>query len=104
MAQETRGAGFTATNTFDCPFCHRKQVTYRVASIQPFDMPEGAAFAYIVRCNQCYKRSVHLSRKNIERHTVQGYPETYYQFDEAVSDDDFFLSVPSSPSAPPAAH
>lgn len=94
---------FVNTDVYNCPFCNRRNVMYRVLVSARFDWTENKkCHLYIVRCSSCHNRSMHLSYTGIpteyvsqERHTQLMLHRFKLSKDQAL-DDLFFHSVPTS--------
>ncbi len=55
---------FTGNDTYNCPFCNRKNVMFRLCTHFHFHWSEGEkCYGYIVQCRSCNKLSLHLSKK-----------------------------------------
>jgi hypothetical protein len=84
---------FVDPYVYNCPFCNRRHVSYRVVDIAHFNWtPTKECYVYIVRCLSCGNRSMHLSFTQTE---TQGVPGSFAA-DAADLDDRFFYSVPTS--------
>src|SRR3989304_584372 len=92
---------FIDTHIYNCPFCNRRNVRYRVKDIFYFDWSNSkTCFAYLIECSSCLKRSFHLSfdELDVNRLNEGGYG-TYYGLELREGqelDNVFFYSVPTS--------
>ena len=93
---------FIDTSVYNCPFCNRRNVMYRVIQASRFDWTDDkSCHLYIVSCSSCENRSMHLSYSEISlRDMTHEHPyRNAYQFtvDKGqVLDELFFYSVPTS--------
>lgn len=54
---------FIDDSTYNCPFCNRRNVKYTIADTGFYDSSNlKAIYYYIVKCEDCRKKSLHLSR------------------------------------------
>lgn len=90
---------FVDNMVYNCPFCNRRHVTYTITGVTSFDWtPTKECTAYIVKCNSCENRSMHLSYHSI--HNISQYGRI--RFDESDYeklggiDNVMFYSVPTS--------
>lgn len=89
---------FIDNRKYNCPFCNRRHVSFRLKSdVKSFDWAsDKTCYIYLVQCESCQGDSMHLSFSEIP---LQGtkYSNVYY-FESTVSDLDakFFYSVPTS--------
>ncbi len=85
---------------YNCPFCNRGHVSYRIISFNNFDWSENKkCHVYFVKCESCEKASMHLSFifKKIKYISTIAREEEGYRFDEDFDIDSiFFYSVPTS--------
>ena len=89
---------FIDTYVYNCPFCNRRNVSYRIIYLFKFDWTNNKeCFEYIVQCTSCGKISIHLSFEQIPTLTYRGEIE-WYRFNSDVNDIDgkIFYSVPTS--------
>ena len=87
------GRYFIDSHKYNCPFCRRGHVSYRITSVQTFSWTtEKACAVIIVECASCKKDSMHLTFLNIY-HLANG----KYAFNSDVDiDASIFYSVPTS--------
>ena len=87
---------FIDENVYNCPFCNRNNVKYKINRFYVFDWSNNKkSTAYFVKCSSCSKTSMHLSEGNIhKKDKVQGYGA--YHFDVVDIDSHIFYSVPTS--------
>jgi len=80
---------FIDTNIYNCPFCNRRHVSYRISHIDTFDWTEKLkCYTIIVNCNSCHKSSLHLTKESIV---------TGLHFNNGIDiDSKIFYSVPTS--------
>ncbi len=60
---------FIDAHKYNCPYCNRKSVTYKVASTFSFDWSnEKVVYGYRIKCggDSCEKTSLHLTNHHIE--------------------------------------
>lgn len=82
---------FIDTNTYNCPFCNRKNLPYRNESHISFDWSEEKeCHVYTVSCSHCKKKSAHFSYKDIRISNYQYFSPSF------EIDDEIFHSQPSS--------
>ena len=90
---------FIDDNVYNCAFCNRRNVTYSVLSQFKFNWSEDkVCTGIIVRCNSCYKKSMHLSYSDIilEKGTL-GFRDHAIGFVPDIDiDSNIFYSVPTS--------
>jgi len=91
---------FIDEKIYNCPFCNRRHVSYRVVDNTKFNWTNNKdCFVYIVRCISCDKFSFHLSYESIplhRYHVAYEYP-CYFDINEGEElDPKFFYSVPTS--------
>jgi hypothetical protein len=68
MADDSRldSMYFIDTDRYNCPYCNRRHVTYRIVATEKFDWSESQkCYAIFVRCESCTKRSMHLTKAPI---------------------------------------
>ena len=64
---------FIDHHVYNCSFCNRRNVSYTVWDQTSFDWTENkTCYVYVVRCDSCLKKSMHLSYTDLEAHTVRG--------------------------------
>jgi len=85
---------------YNCPFCNRRNVKYRVIYKFSFNWSENkVCFVYLVKCTDCNNVSMHLSYEDIVKHVSPRYTSVeYYEFLADIDDIDskIFYSVPTS--------
>lgn len=82
---------FVDDTAYNCPYCNRNNVPYRVYGRTVFDWSENRpCIAYFVECNYCRKKSMHLSYTDLTAH-----PNIFFRHDVDL-DDKIFYSVPTS--------
>ena len=91
---------FVDNRVYNCPFCNRRHV-----HSTSFDWSDRKpCFGYIVQCDSCSKRSMHLSyteletRQVVHRYIHQRYNVFHLDTEQTKRplDDFFFFSVPTS--------
>lgn len=84
---------FIDNSIYNCPYCHRRHVSYGVEDRVCFDWSTNKdCVAWFVRCNSCDKRSMHLTFYDLDDDTV-----ARSRFRIGVDlDSSFFYSVPTS--------
>jgi len=84
---------FIDEHIYNCPFCKRRHVTYRLKSVQTFDWTGDKVCAVILAtCGSCAKESMHLTFNDITYYTGGR-----YIFKKGTNiDDEIFYSVPTS--------
>lgn len=95
---------FLDAKTYNCPFCKRGSVGYRVLWATSFNWShDKTAYLYIVRCNSCAKESLHLSYTDFENAQSSGFTspldddaQDIVDFDEETLDEWFFYHQPTS--------
>lgn len=89
---------FVDSRKYNCPFCNRRHVSYRLTTFQhSFDWTAGKkCYVYLVQCESCSHTSMHLSFEKLPLQDTN-YSNAYY-FATNIDDLDsqFFYSVPSS--------
>lgn len=82
---------------YNCPFCNRRHVSYRVIDEREFDWTDTRkSYAYFARCNSCKKVSMHLTYRELELESMGTYGNNRFPEDIEDLDSVFFFSVPSS--------
>ncbi|MCL5773810.1 MAG: hypothetical protein M1536_05460, partial [Firmicutes bacterium] len=57
---------FIDPHKYNCPFCKRNHVSYRIRDVKVFDWTEEKTCAvFFVLCESCSKTSLHFSFKEI---------------------------------------
>ncbi|HAI74544.1 MAG TPA: hypothetical protein DCS28_00725 [Candidatus Moranbacteria bacterium] len=92
---------FIDTRIYNCPFCRRGNVVYRIIDSFIFDWSnESKVFGYLVKCgsNGCEKISLHFSKKELRKTTRSEYGLTLMnEFKDNIDlDNEFFYSRPTS--------
>jgi len=85
---------FIDQDVYNCPFCNRRHVMYRLISYKIFDWSDTKKCrAIFARCQSCDKTSMHLTYDNkcLSESQVHG-----LQFKITNIDDTIFYSVPTS--------
>jgi hypothetical protein len=87
---------FIDDTVYNCPFCNRRNVVYKLYDHFVFDWSENKkCFAYLVQCSSCKGISMHLSYEELRNTVYEG--RGNYRFNEGVDLDSFiFYSVPTS--------
>lgn len=85
---------FIDEDTYNCPFCNRNNLPYKMFGKQSFDWSKTIkCYVYFVRCSYCEGESMHLSYCDIAEY------ESYqhYEFNDNIEIDDLiFYSQPTS--------
>lgn len=90
---------------YNCPFCNRRHVTYRIFDYCKFDWTDKKpCTAFFIQCGSCGKRSMHLTFEGIPfSHAGTFNSSSFYRFDAEEGEDvgakldkAFFYSVPTS--------
>ena len=82
---------FLDQNTYNCPFCNRKNLPYSNESYISFNWSEKKqCYVYVVSCSYCKKRSAHFSYKSLYSSGL-----SYFRGDIEL-DEEIFHSQPSS--------
>jgi len=85
---------FIDTERYNCPYCNRRHVVYRIKSVAYFDWSdEKKCQAIFVECQSCRKVSMHLAYAAITKSDSSG---TGYVFITKAIDRLVFYSVPTS--------
>ncbi len=88
---------FIDSFVYNCPFCNRRNVSYKLINDFKFDWTENKiCYVYFVRCNSCEKESMHLSYKNIKGNISTDSRFYVGGFISNDIDSDMFYSVPTS--------
>jgi len=92
---------FIDTHVYNCPFCNRRNVSYRITNANCFDWSnKKKCYVYFAICDSCEQESMHLSYEEIKIHRInsvdvrQGYRFDIEKGEEL--DNKFFYSVPTS--------
>lgn len=86
---------FIDNHVFNCPFCNRRNVAYKMTHFRQFDWTKDKkCYVHFAHCDSCSDVSMHLSFEEIP-YTFIG--NNFYRFSEADElDEKFFYSVPTS--------
>lgn len=96
---------FVDDAVYNCPFCNRRHVAYRVLTRVRFDWTDQKqCYGYIVQCHSCGKKSMHLAFEEISlvgNGIYGGVTVFKFAFEVEVDageqlDGSFFYSVPTS--------
>ena len=96
---------FVDEHVYNCPFCNRRHVAYRIYDHVTFDWTDKKKCSCIfVVCDSCGGKSMHLSYSPPKLLHTGNYGSTnYYRFKESGEgeptrklDDAFFYSIPTS--------
>jgi hypothetical protein len=72
---------FIDGNTYNCPFCERRQIKYKVTDYGSYDSSNTTkVYFYVVRCEDCRKTSFHLSKYELKMHDWGSYREKSFPF------------------------
>lgn len=67
--------------TYNCPFCNRRQVKYKIAETGSYDCSNTkTVYFYLVRCEDCEKTSFHLSMYDLKTRKWGNYDESVFVF------------------------
>lgn len=84
---------FIDADVYNCPFCNRRNVIYKLILAFPFHWTEkNLCYVYVVQCSSCDKRSMHLSHEEIHSRVSAN----VIDFSEKNIDSKIFYSVPTS--------
>lgn len=87
---------FIDTKVFNCPFCNRNNVAYRLTKYFKFDWSNSKSCnGNIVKCSSCSKESMHLSFEDISTLHPGKFGATIL-FKDVDLDSKIFYSVPTS--------
>ena len=83
---------------YNCPFCNRRHVSYRIRNTAQFDWTGAKkCFIYIAECDSCRKESMHLSFTDLKVGPISPNYREGFRFEKNQEFDDlFFYSVPTS--------
>ena len=74
---------------YNCPFCNRNHVSYKIASYFSFNWSkEVQCWGYLVKCESCAQQSMHLAHEDIA--------DDFRFYDDIDIDASIFYSVPTS--------
>ena len=84
---------FLGVDTYNCPYCNRRHVTYTNLGFTKFDWSnKKTCFIWRVQCGSCHKVSMHLTFQDLQNEKWSSYRfNTNVELDQA-----FFYSVPTS--------
>ncbi len=84
---------FTSNDTYNCPFCKRRHVSFKILGASNFNWTsEKVCFLWLIQCKTCENKSMHLTFNK----SVGGNNGGYYLSDIHDLDKEFFYSVPTS--------
>lgn len=87
------GKYFLGVDTYNCPFCNRRHVTYKNLGSSVFDWSKDKSCAiWRIKCNSCGKISMHMTFKKLQD---PSYGNIRF-LDDVDLDEAFFYSVPTS--------
>lgn len=83
---------FLDPDVYNCPYCNRRNVAYKIVNHLVFDWSkEKPCHIWIVKCESCSNKSMHLSYEDIS------WPHGYTTFESGIEiDSEIFYSVPTS--------
>lgn len=85
---------FIDETVYNCPFCHRGNVVYKMVDYFSFDWSnDKTCHVYLIRCSSCEKVSMHLSYSDIRAKTLAVLKPFRNHID---IDSCLFYSVPTS--------
>ena len=92
---------FIDRSIYNCPFCKRNHVKYQVIGTQSFDWTTNKQCRlFIVQCQSCEKRSIHLTYEKVDKVRVVNIGSTFsvasVEMDGRNLDDLFFFQQPTS--------
>lgn len=80
---------------YNCPFCKRNHVSYELEQKDNFDWTDNKkCYFYIVKCNSCQKKSLHLSYNDLL--DTEYHPDQIFFKQKIDLDSKIFFSQPSS--------
>jgi len=84
---------FIDDTIYNCPFCNRRHVAYKVTGYRKFDWStEKECLVWFVKCASCDYTSMHLTYDDVQDET-----KTYQHLNPRIDlDTAFFYSVPTS--------
>jgi hypothetical protein len=83
---------FIDPNIYNCPFCKRRHVSYRITSVKDFNWTHDKdCYSIFVKCSSCGRTSMHLTYSNIWNSAAGA-----IHFDGGDIDGKIFYSVPTS--------
>ena len=87
---------FIDETVYNCPFCNRRNIAYRVTKEFTFDWnDEKECYAYLVECSYCKNVSMHLSYEEI-RDDLRIIDHFHPFLEDIDIDSKIFYSVPTS--------
>lgn len=88
---------FIDPEVYNCPFCNRNNVSYSIQESFQFHWSnEKVCYGYLVKCDSCYRTSMHLSYEQISDYKPT-HKTSYLSFLESIEiDEKIFYSVPTS--------
>lgn len=87
---------FIDQHVYNCPFCNRGSVSYEIIDHSEFDWSRNKpCYIYIVQCESCFKKSMHLSYSVIASR-LKSFPHDILFKSEIDIDSNIFYSVPTS--------
>ncbi len=89
---------FVDEETYNCPFCNRKNVRYRTHNIVTFNWDnKRECQAFFIKCSSCEKISMHLSYYDVyEIYNNLPYRDEFNKKFNGLIDNAIFHSVPTS--------
>lgn len=88
---------FVDHETYNCPFCNRRNVEYCFTDRSTFDWaPEKPCYAYVAECSSCNGKSLHLSYERLSQWFLQGNRFRCPAPEGKSLDEVFFYSHPTS--------
>jgi len=91
---------FIDKEVYNCPFCNRNNVLYKITRYFKFDWSGSKeCYAIFVKCSSCDSVSLHLSFEKIieSNESLPGPKRLYYSFVDNIDiDSNIFYSVPTS--------
>jgi hypothetical protein len=87
---------FIDEKVYNCPFCNRRHITYSLREVLEFNWTASkTCWLYVVRCNGCLKRSLHLSFEDIATKYTGEHSAWFFDHERDL-DTAIFHSVPTS--------
>lgn len=87
---------FIDTIVYNCPFCKRNNVPYKITETVPFDWTDTkTCYCYFVKCGSCGKISLHWSWKDLRDVDFRGFPLDKFS-EKRNLDNELFYSRPTS--------
>lgn len=97
-ASHLDAAYFVSDQTFNCPFCKRRNVMYSVADYMEFDWTDSKpCLCFTIQCSSCGKTSMHLTyNTELVQWSKQRFePHRIITLQDGI-DDEVFYSVPTA--------